>query len=60
MENTFTAQNLPQQNNPPVAMSTPHHCTLRGNNLQDVIIPDHKVQTKLKSQRGFVINSVLL
>ena len=45
-KNTLAASNLPEQNNPPVAMDTPHPCTLRGKNLPGVIIPDHILQPK--------------
>ena len=41
-------------------MATPYNCTFRGNNLLEVIIPDHNVQPKLKAQTGFVRNIVVL
>ena len=59
-ENTLTAPNLPEQNNPPVVVATKYPRILRGKNLPEVIIPDHNFQHKLKAQVGFVRKSVLL
>ena len=59
-EDTLIAPNLPEQNNSPVVMVTPHPCTLRGEQLPEVIVPDHNVQPKLKSQAGFVRNNAVL
>ena len=41
-------------------MDTPHTRSLRGNNLPEVNITDHNVQTKLKVQEGFVRKVVVL
>ena len=41
-------------------MATTNPCTLRGNNIPEVIITDHNVQPKLKAQAGFVGKSVVL
>ena len=40
-------------------MATPHPHNLRGNKFPKVIIPDHNVQNKLKSQAGFVRKGVV-
>ena len=59
-EKTLTIPKFIEQNNPPVVIVTPHPCTSRGNNFPEVIIPDNRVQPKLKSQTGFVIKIVIL
>ena len=41
-------------------MATPHPITLRGNQLEEVTIPYHNVQPKLKTQAGFARKSVVL
>ena len=58
--NTLTALNLPERNNPPVVMTTPHPCTLRCNKFSEVIITDYNVQPKLKAHTGFLRKSVVL
>ena len=58
--NTLTAPNIPEHDNPPVAVSTPHPRTLREKNFPEVIIPDHNFQPKLKAHAGFVRNIVVL
>ena len=60
IENTLTAPNLLEQNNPSVVMATPFFHTLRGNNLPYVMIPDHNSQPKLNAQKVFGRNSVVL
>ena len=59
-ENILTAQNLLEQNNPPVVMDIPHPCTLRGKKSPELIITDNNVQPKLKTQAGFVRKIVVL
>ena len=59
-ENTLTAPNIPEHNDPPIVMASTHPRNLIGNKCPEVVITDHNVQPKLKSQAGFVRNSVLL
>ena len=56
--NTLTASSIPEKSNTVVVMANPHRCTLRGNNFPYLTIPDHKVQSKLSTQAGFVRNIV--
>ena len=58
--NTLTSPNLSEHNNTPVVMANTHPNTLRVNQLPEVIIPDHNVQTKLNTQAGFLINILVL
>ena len=58
--NTLTETNLPEQNSPSVVRDIPHPHALISKNLPGVIIPDHNVQPKLKSQEGLTKNSVVL
>ena len=41
-------------------MASTHPRTLRGNKFPEVVITDHNVQPKLKSQEGLTKNSVVL
>ena len=58
--NTIIEPYLSEQNYTPVVMDTTNSINLIGKNFPYVIIPDHKIQPKLKAQTGSVRNSVVL